>query len=162
MDISGYFLTVVGSAALGIAADILTDAFSKGKHGIEKYIKFGVSMCIASCMLLPLIRLFATNTNISFDKYFTKGSESTYAENDSLYILEYECEEKLAEKIYTEIGIKAADISIEMEMQSDIPNIIGAEITLSSCDADKSSAVIEAARNALGTNTEITIAYKEN
>ncbi len=157
MDLSGYLLTVAGGAAFGIIADILTDAFSKSKRGTDKYINFGVTLCIASIMILPPLRLFGGGADIDFERYFTQGTESTHTTSDSLYILERECEEKLSEKLYTDLGIKVTDISIEIEMRDGTPYVLNAAIVLSPSEEEKKTTVLECARTALGPNAEITV-----
>lgn len=157
MDFSGYLLTVAGSAALGIIADIFTDAFSQEKKGIDKYIKFGITLCIVSCMLLPLIGFFGNDDAGSLipdiSENFTQGTSY----DDGLYILERECEEKLSEKIYLETGIKVLSISIEMKTEDNTPKIDSAVITLSAADGDKIQIVEETAYKAIGTKAEVTV-----
>ncbi len=157
MDFSGYLLTVASSAALGIIADIFTDTFSQGKKGIDKYIKFGITLCIVSCMLFPLIGLFGNGDVASFVPDISGSFAENASYSDGLYILERECEEKLSEKIYMETGIKVLSIRIEMKTEDNTPKIDSAEIILCAADGDKIRVVEEMAYKAIGTKADVTV-----
>lgn len=157
MNFSEYLITVAGGAALGIVADIFTEAFSGRRRGVEKYINFGITVCIVSCMLLPLTKLFGKGYEIFPQNTFSDAYGATSASDDSLYILERECEEKLSEKIQLEAGINVSGICIEMKKEGDNPVIESAVIELFPEDSGKLSLVEEIASVALGAKPCVRI-----
>jgi len=95
-----YLVNVAGAAALGVIADLIVPHISKRRPGMERTVKFGIAVCIASCVILPILKPFSYGeiTAISFknhDKYQS-------SKEDELYILERECEMELSEKIFSE------------------------------------------------------------
>lgn len=155
MGFSNYLLTVVGAAITAVAADVVNSSVSKKTKGLEKYIKFGIVLCVVSCMVLPLVKLFDTGVQLIPDMVITDTENTTSTENDSLYILERECEEALVEELIAKTGIKPVSVSIEMKWDKDCPVIEKALVILpKGCDDDKNT-VAQETEKALGAKAEI-------
>ena len=100
MNVSEYLLMVVGASSAGIIADIVNSSVSNRIRGLEKYIKFGVTLCIASCMVIPLMNITKGDEWLElkttpYNEY--TNNDAVYSEN---YILERECEEELFNEIW--------------------------------------------------------------
>lgn len=158
MNISDYLMTVTGAAFSAIAADIVSEAFMKGKNGLEKYIRFGITVCVASCMLLPLTGTFDIIKDSLGNMEYALESGYDDSEENTMYILEKECEEKLSEIIYSETGIKPVCISIKITTEDGNPDKVQAAVTLALCDADKSEEIKRISDAALGTCVSVRIA----
>lgn len=150
MDLNEYLMTVVIASSLGIVADILNSSLSQRWKGMERYIKFGITVCVASCMVIPFLKAVNGGEIISDEEIRAEYDMRNVNVDDSLYILEKECGDKLCEKIIAVTGINPVSVSIEMKMKDDIPVIDKALIILPK-DCGKNDEVAEVVGNALGT-----------
>ena len=152
MGFSNYLLTVTLAALAAVVADVVNSAVSKRTKGLEKYIKFGITLCVVSCMIMPLLKLSFSDIKIIPDAVQTDAANS---DNDSLYILERECEGALSEELISKTGIKPVEVIIEMKWDNDCPEIVKALIVLpKGCDDHKNTVDMETEK-ALGLKAEI-------
>ncbi len=156
MTINDYLTTIAAASALGIVADIINDAFLKKNRGIEKYIKFGITICIASSIILPLLGIWNVG---SIDLSASGEYQTAYNENtdDGLYILEAECESGLTDAIITETSAVPLSVEIEMALNDDVPILTCAKVVLEKSDYDKKELVEKTALEAIGTPAEVII-----
>lgn len=155
MNISEYLLMVVGAASAGIIADVVNSSLSRRVKGLEKYIKFGVTLCVASCMVLPLLNITKSDGWLLFETV----PYGEYIYNDTMYnenyILERECEDKLFDEILIQTGINPISISIQIETEENKPVIKKAEVVLRKEDMQNLEIIQEAVVAALGTEAEV-------
>lgn len=154
-------MTVAGAACAGIVADIVKDAFCIRGKGIEKYIRFGITLCITCVIVLPFTKAFK-NIGTAFAYFPGYSGEAYECESDSLYILEKECEEKLKNEITSQIGIVPADITVEMVLSDNIPHIIKAVVTVFPEDAEELETIKQISFKALGREAETLIKEKDD
>lgn len=155
MNVSEYLLMVVGASSAGIIADIVNSSVSNRIRGLEKYIKFGVTLCIASCMVIPLMNITKGDEWLElkttpYNEY--TNNDAVYSEN---YILERECEEELFNEIFKKTGITSVSISIQIEREENKPIIKKAEVILRKDDVGSLEIVKDVAQAALGTEVEV-------
>ena len=155
MGFSNYLLTVVGAVLTAVVADIINSSVSKKAKGVEKYIKFGIILCVLSVLVLPLVRLFGDAPELIPKTQITDAGNTGIIENDSLYILEKECENALEEELIAKTGIKPVSVSIEMKWGNDCPVIEKALIIIPKGSDENKSMVAEEAEKALGLKAEI-------
>lgn len=108
-----YLFTIVCVAAIDLLTYFLS--FSVNNESFDRYIKIALKVCMLSVIIYPVIG--SKSYDIIQDSINIEESyldEKTLSEN-SLYILERECEEKLSEYIFQKSGIKPIDISIQIE-----------------------------------------------
>ena len=160
MEIKEYLMTVASAASAGICADILNDAFCSRRKGMEKYIKFGITVCIVGVMVIPIVKL-VLKTDVDFTENYPDFAENICdTEKDSMYILERECAENLETVIKEKTGIVPCEIRIEMTYQNEVPSITRTVIVLDKSDAAFCENVKQISHEALGVSADVLL--KEN
>ncbi len=154
MKINEYLLGIVCAASLGTVSDIVNDSFLSHRKSVVKYIRLGVTLCVVACIIFPLTKSFKNNVVFDFD-YKTELPIYDGANVESNYVLERECEYKISEKIFEEIGIKPLSVSIKIETEAEKTYVSEAKIVLKEESAEYAEAIKNIANMALGAETVI-------
>lgn len=150
---SEYLVSVVAASVLGVVSDIICTSYGTGSKAVEKFVKLAVTICMLGLIILP-----AMKSDILLDlQDITEVSYTAVNENvsDSLYMLEYECEQKTSEYIFTKTGIKPVRVIIDMKSDGEVLAVEKAEIVLERKYEEKSSAISDAATEALGVKVNV-------
>ena len=154
-----YLTSVVFAAGLGVLSDIITVSYGKTSKGTEKYVKLAVSLCILACIILPAAK--SVDYEALFVNFEAEESYNSVAADESLYVLERECEDKTSSYIFEKTGIKPIRVVIDMktENRNNAVSITKAETCILSENKDCENMVRLSAKEALGV--EVDIVYEQ-
>ncbi|MBR5308932.1 MAG: hypothetical protein IKU43_09180 [Clostridia bacterium] len=159
MGFNEYLLTVTAAGAIGVVSDIVNTSYSGRIKGLAGYIKFGTAVCVVACIVIPLLTFGKSGELYGIINEIPKITESNYTEN-SLYLLERECEEKLVTEITEKCGITLSDTEISLKWNGERPCLERVVLTVESLTPENRVILEEAVRSALGTD-EFETVYKE-
>ncbi len=154
-----YLFTIVCIAAVDFLIYFLSCTVNN--HSFDRYIKIALKLCMLSIIIYPIApkESFADiYDRIEIEEKYT--DEKELSEN-SLYILERECEERLSEYIFQKAGIKPRSVSIQIEKKENenSVNIKEATIKMPKIAEDKNEELKKIAAEAL--KWEVEIIYDE-
>lgn len=156
MKINEYLLGIVCAASLGTIADIVNDSFLSHRKNVVKYIRLGITLCVAACIIFPLTETERIKSNDTFDFYYKTELPSYEKTNvESNYVLKRECEYKIFEKIFEETGIKPLSVSIKIKTEAEKTYVSEAKIVLKEESAEYAEMIKNIANKALGVETVI-------
>lgn len=154
--VNEYLVSVVAAAGLGVVSDIICTSYGKSSKGVEKFVKLAVTLCMLGFIIIPAIRS-ADYAELIGSLEVTEASGKVN-EDDVLYKLEYECEQRAAEYIFEKTGIKPIKAVIDIKSEGQAPYIDEAEIILEAKYKEQDDAVRQAALEALGV--EVNVVYE--
>ena len=156
MDIHGYMSDVLTAASLGIAGDLIMGMLSEKNPGLQRYIKTGIALCVASCIVIPV-----TGKNISSfpdeDIFYGRYIEKEAEVGNSMYILEKECEGKICDEVFGVTGIKALDVCVCIAEEEGIPVVKSVIVTIGKENAEKCGVVEETVKKAVGISDGVQV-----
>ncbi len=153
MNIKEYLFTIVATSALGIIADI---AVKGGKQGsVEKYVRLAVTLCVLSCIIMPISQIKLDNSIFDENGYLVKNNPEI--EINELYIAEKESEGRLSLYIYQKYGIKPVSVSIDMILRKEenLPELKEINIVLENKEKEEYRRISEELSNELKTKVSV-------
>ena len=155
-EIKEYLIAITICCIVGGLADIITSSFSEKYPDIEKVVSLGITLCIISVILIPVL-------NKPWQDIIEKElAEYEYdvdnGKTDSSEFLEIEIEMMTKEYILKKTGINPIYVGIEIEVNENNVAVKDAEVKLEKDSSYCEQNVITAGREALGIDVRIVYA----
>lgn len=108
-----YLFTIVCVAVVDLLTYFIS--CSASNSSFDRYIKIALKICMLSVIIYPIVGSEGLDNILNEVDTEERYIDETVLSENSLYILEKECEEKLCEDIFQKTGIKVTNVSIQIE-----------------------------------------------